>query len=90
MAQLLPGYEPQKSTLSAAGWTPSGAPLRRTRGAASSDEIPYRCDHSVTSLRAVTLEWLREKALTCGYVVGMRGFEPRISGPPDPSGGVRW
>jgi integrase len=47
-------------------------------------------EHSVSI--APTAEGLprREGPLTCAFTVGMRGFEPRISGPPDRRPGPSW
>jgi len=45
---------------------------------------PERCQIRWQEGGATTTFGLCEP-LTCSFLVGMRGFEPRISGPPDPS-----
>ena len=42
-----------------------------------------RCDRFVIVLRSARHLRLRHDALTCVFIVGMPGFEPGISGPPD-------
>ncbi len=87
--EVLRIHQSQRSSLSAAGRAPNSASLGARREAPSG-RIAERCDHSVTSLRALTHQRSPYKPLTCGFGVGMRGFEPRISGPPDRRPGPSW
>ena len=48
------------------------------------------CEHSVSRRSVKKAVPDNKLPLTCGSVVGMRGFEPRISGPPDRRPGPNW
>ncbi len=88
MAEPIQVEGPERSSVSAADRAPRRA--LEPGMAEPSDRIGDRCDHSVTILWAVTRQRLLNNTLTCGFVVGMRGFEPRISGPPDRRPGPNW